>query len=94
MSSVRKEKDTVAFMIRFYCRRKHGGRDLCPECRELLEYAERRLDMCPFGDSKKSCRHCRIHCYRPEMRERIREVMRYSGPRMFLFSPLEALKHI
>lgn len=99
MSRISKEKATVEFMIRFYCRRKHRrngdhGEGLCPECRELMEYAVQRLDRCPYGEKKKACRHCSIHCYRPDMRERIRAVMRYSGPRMFFFSPIQALKHI
>lgn len=81
-------------MIRFYCKRKHKTEGLCEECSRLLEYALKRLESCPFGDRKKACRHCKIHCYKPEMRKKVREVMRYSGPRMFLFSPIEALKHI
>lgn len=28
------------------------------------------------------------------MRERIRRVMRYSGPRMLLYRPLEYLRHL
>lgn len=94
MQKIRKEKDTVEFMIRLYCRRRHGAEGLCAECKDLLRYSQARLDSCPFGDSKKSCRKCSIHCYSPEMREKIREVMRYSGPRMFFYSPFEAFRHI
>ena len=94
MQKIRKEKDTVEFMIRLYCRRRHGAEGLCSECEDLLRYSQARLDSCPFGVSKKSCRKCSIHCYSPEMREKIREVMRYSGPRMFLYSPFEAFRHI
>lgn len=67
---------------------------LCAECEALLRYSQARLDSCPFDGSKKSCRKCSIHCYSPEMREKIREVMRYSGPRMFFYSPFEAFRHI
>ncbi len=81
-------------MIRLYCRRKEGNEELCDECRGLLNYAYNRLDRCPFGNDKKSCRHCRIHCYSPEMRMRIRNIMRYSGPRMILYAPLEILRHL
>ena len=55
---------------------------LCPECAALLDYALRRLDSCRFGDGKPSCRKCPVHCYRADMRERIRTVMRWAGPRM------------
>ena len=93
MSKIEKEKRIVGIMIRVYCRHKEGNRQLCDDCRELLEYAEARLSRCPFGDNKTSCRKCRVHCYRPEMREKIRAVMRYSGPRMLIYAPLEFLKH-
>lgn len=32
-------------------------------------------------------------CYAPEMRERIREVMRYSGPHMLIRHPLLVVRH-
>ena len=34
------------------------------------------------------------HCYKPEMRERIRQVMRYSGPRMITKHPVAAIRHL
>lgn len=40
---------------------------------------------------KTKCHKCSVHCYMPEMRERIKEVMRYSGPRMLLHHPVEAM---
>lgn len=81
-------------MIRIYCRWKEGNRALCPDCEALTAYAAERLSRCPFGEHKTSCRKCTVHCYRSDMRERIREVMRYSGPRMLLFSPVAAVRHI
>lgn len=80
-------------MIGLYCRKKEGNRELCPSCRELLEYAQARLDHCRFGDGKSSCRKCPVHCYKPEMRRRIQAVMRFSGPRMLIYAPLETLRH-
>ena len=47
---------------------------LCPECAALLDYALKRLDSCRFGNGKPSCRKCPVHCYRADMRERIRTV--------------------
>ena len=81
-------------MIRLYCRKKEGNSELCPECRELLDYALLRLSRCKFGEKKTSCKRCPIHCYKPDMRQRMREVMRYSGPRMLFYEPLEAIRHI
>lgn len=91
-----KEKRTVSLMIRIYCRGKEKNEwgKLCPHCSELEAYAHRRLDMCKYGNDKSFCKQCPTHCYKPEMRARIREVMRYSGPRMFLYAPLEAVRHL
>lgn len=90
-----REKRTVALMIRLYCRRKHGAaKKLCPECEALTQYALLRSDKCPFTETKSFCSNCRVHCYKPEMRERIREVMRFSGPRMLLYHPVTAARHV
>ena len=76
------------------CQVGHGGPGLCGECRELLEYSLARLDHCKFGNAKTKCHKCPVHCYRPDMREKIRTVMRFSGPRMLLYHPLEALRYL
>ena len=91
---IAEEKASVELMIRTYCRRKEGNRQLCAECSEMLDYALRRLDRCKFGGNKPTCRKCPVHCYRPDMRERIRRIMRWSGPRMLLFHPCMAVKHL
>lgn len=84
-------------MIAVYCRKHHrpaADGNLCEECRSLLEYALARLDRCQHGNRKTSCRRCPVHCYSPANRERIRDVMRYVGPRMILIHPLMALRHL
>lgn len=93
MSKIEREKQTVLYMIRLYCRKKEGNATLCESCRELLHYALTRLEHCPYGEGKGACRHCPAHCYKPAMRERIRRVMRFAGPRMLLHAPWAALKH-
>jgi len=91
---IHREKRVVSAMIRHYCRLRHGGgEELCDECRELARYADRRLDRCPFQEGKTNCARCPVHCYQPEMREKIREVMRTIGPRMPVLHPLMALRH-
>lgn len=94
MSRIEREKKTVESMIRLYCRRKEKNKSLCPACAGLLRYACNRLDHCPWGERKTTCKHCVIHCYAPEMRERMREVMRFAGPRMLFYSPFAALRHL
>ncbi len=92
---LRRERRTVAAMVALACRDLHGGRDgLCPGCAELLDYAARRIERCPFGDGKPACAACPVHCYRPEPRERMRTIMRYAGPRMPWRHPLLALAHL
>jgi len=81
-------------MIALYCHKHHNiGDGLCPECQALVEYAHLRLDHCKFGERKPSCQKCPVHCYQPEMREAIRKVMRYAGPRMFWHHPLAAIRY-
>lgn len=81
-------------MIDIYCRAHHAaGATPCDECGRLLEYAFCRLDRCPFGADKTPCARCPVHCYSPAMRERIKEVMRYAGPRMLYRHPILALLH-
>ena len=87
---------TIAAMIAITCRDLHGGRRgaLCAGCSELALYARDRLARCPYGDDKPACMRCPIHCYRPEMRERVRLVMRHAGPKMLLRHPVLALLHL
>jgi Nitrous oxide-stimulated promoter len=89
-----REFQTVQLMISLYCRKKHHQQNLCNQCRELLEYASERISRCRFGEQKPVCRKCTIHCYKAEMREKIRAVMRFSGPGMIVYHPLIALNHL
>lgn len=89
-----KENQVIEQMIALYCRKQHKGNELCPDCSNLTEYARMRNEKCPFMETKTFCSNCRVHCYQPEMRERIRQVMRYSGPRMLLYHPVLAIRHL
>jgi len=81
-------------MIDIYCRgRHHPAEALCAECQELSAYALQRIDRCPYQEDKPTCAKCPIHCYKPAMREQVRQVMRYAGPRMLLYHPLLAISH-
>ena len=93
-SRIAREKRTVSAMVSMYCRGIHGGRNLCRDCKELLHYSLRKLDVCPFRDSKPTCARCKVHCYESSMRVRMRSVMRYSGPRMFFRHPVLAIAHV
>jgi hypothetical protein len=93
-SRIGREKQTIRAMIGMYCHNRHGKVDgLCVDCAELMDYAVCRLDRCPFGADKTACARCPVHCYSPAMRTRIKEVMRYGGPRMLWRHPILALLH-
>ena len=98
-----KEKKLIPVMIAKHCRGRHKAErksqcvrrcEVCAECKELTEYALFRLDKCPFKVKKRFCSFCKIHCYRPDMREKIKAVMKYSGPRMFASHPIFAISHV
>jgi len=90
-----RERRTLRLMIRLSCRQRHGqSAGLCAPCQELADYALARLDKCVFHADKPTCANCPVHCYKPAMRERVREVMRYAGPRMLLHHPVLALLHL
>ena len=75
-----REQAILDRFITIFCAARHGAKDgrLCAECEELAVYARERLERCPHHP-KPSCKKCLTHCYKPAYRERIREVMRFSG---------------
>ena len=97
------EAEVMSMMIGIYCRGHHHANrcatsesepSLCPDCRRLLTYARSRIAACPRMDVKSFCSACPVHCYSHEMREKVREVMCWSGPRMLLHHPLMTLHHM
>lgn len=95
MTRLEREAKTIGEMIGLYCRVQHGGRDgLCAECTALRDYAFLRVNRCRFGADKPVCAKCPVHCYKPDMRERVRDVMRWAGPRMLVHHPLLAVRHL
>ncbi|MGI5058798.1 nitrous oxide-stimulated promoter family protein [Treponema pectinovorum] len=88
-------------MIQIYCKGVHknkaamkGEEFLCPECKQLTDYVKLRVSKCPFMETKTFCAMCKVHCYKKDMREQIKIVMRYAGPRMLKYHPILALKHV
>lgn len=81
-------------MVKIYCKNHHNGKPLCPECIKLQDYALERLKNCPFKGDKPVCSKCHIHCYQDDYRDKIRRVMRYSGPKMLTKHPLLAINHL
>lgn len=93
------EAMVVTELIQLYCHDKHKGRsknakNMCSECQALDAYAQSRIRQCPFMTSKTFCSNCKAHCYDPEEREAIRQVMRYAGPRLLLKRPILVIHHM
>ncbi|MPQ43511.1 nitrous oxide-stimulated promoter family protein [Clostridium tarantellae] len=94
MERIEREKRTIELMIRIYCKKKHNCKDnLCDECSQLLEYSLKRLSYCKFGNNKSTCAKCTIHCYKKDMKDKIKKVMKFSGPRLIIYNPIELIKH-
>ncbi len=101
---IERERRTLAAMIAIYCRDHHQTQrpqqtaadpsPECADCAELLRYANQRLDVCVFGESKMPCSDCTVHCYSSTRRARIVEVIDYAEPRLPLRHPWLGLMHL
>lgn len=65
---------------------------VCNDCRDFLLYAFERRLRCPLDD-KPACKHCQVHCFKPGHRERVREIMRFSGQHLIRRGRLDLLWH-
>lgn len=88
------EKNIIAKMIMIYCRGNKHEQTLCDKCKELVDYAQQRIDACKYGEQKTFCSKCTVHCFKPDKREEVRKVMRYSGKRIIFYHPVMAIKHL
>ena len=93
MDHLQRESLTMEKMVGIYCSAHHDASDLCGDCSRFLEYAEVRLEKCPYGEDKPTCANCPVHCYKKEFREQARAIMRYAGPRMLLRHPILTISH-
>ncbi len=90
----KRELDVIRTMIQIYCKGNHKNKTgLCEDCEELLNYAAVRIEKCPFTEEKTFCSHCKVHCYKQDMRAKVKDVMRYAGPRMLFVKPHLVVMH-
>ena len=94
MNRIEREKQTVLRMIELYCRHRLKQDTMPDEYLHLAEFACSRLDHCKYGENKTACKDCPTHCYAPKEREQIRKIMRWAGPRMIFYSPIDAIRHL
>lgn len=93
-SRIETEKAMLRRMVRLYCRHRLGLPAASPAYEALADYAAQRLERCRWGEGKPACKVCPVHCYAPRQREEIRKIMRWVGPRMFLWAPAAAFRHL
>ena len=86
------EYEIVCEMIDLYHRKNDKFSD--GDISDLKAYVKSKLSSCPHGSNKPFCSYCKIHCYEPVRREKIREVMRFSGPRFIFYRPGKSIKHL
>jgi len=92
---IKRERKTIDKMINLYCNINHGTQNiLCADCQTLKDYAFQRLLNCPFHENKPVCANCSVHCYKQDMREKIKQVMRFSGPKIFFRHPYLSVLHL
>ena len=65
---------------------------LCPECSRLLTYGLTMRVKCPH-DPKPMCKKCETQCYKGDYKEKIREVMKFSGIYLVKHGRLDMLYH-
>jgi hypothetical protein len=65
---------------------------VCDECRDFVLYAFDRRLRCPLQE-KPACKHCQVHCFKPGHREKVREIMRFSGQYLIRRGRLDLLWH-
>ena len=73
---------------------KHWKKHVCKECFALLDYACFELDYCKSGEKKPTYKKSSIYCYKPVIKEQMRETMLYAGPHMFSHYPIATIRHI
>ncbi|MBC6712985.1 nitrous oxide-stimulated promoter family protein [Treponema sp. Marseille-Q3903] len=96
----KKEEYIVTQMIAIYCKKNHRElydrrtKKLCPECEQIAKYSVERSEHCPHIKEKTFCSNCTTHCYSPQMRDKIKKIMRFSGPRIIFYHPVLAIWHL
>jgi len=68
------------------------GVQLCEFCSELLSYGMRKRFRCPHNP-KPMCKKCHTQCYNRKYKQKVAEVMRFSGPYLIKRGRLDLLYH-
>ncbi len=88
------EKDTLQKMVTLYCRHRLKVKYIPESYEQLIAYAFRQLERCRWGAKKPNCHQCKVHCYAPDKRRQVREIMKWAGPRMIIYAPMKAMRYL
>ena len=88
------EKETLREMVTLYCRHRLKATSMPEPYEQLVDYAYKRLERCRWGTKKPNCHQCRVHCYAPDKRQQVREIMKWAGPRMIIYAPIKAMRYL
>ena len=92
---IAKDVETIRIMTEIFCHAHHDTKEgMCPECEDFYLYAVKRLACCPFGEKKPVCGSCKIHCFGKGYKEKAKEIMAFSGPRLILKHPYLSFRHL
>ncbi len=82
------------FSFRLYDLKEIDQREilLCPDCTRLLTYGLTMRLRCPH-DPKPMCKKCETQCYKGDYKERIREIMKFSGMYLIKHGRVDLLYH-
>ena len=90
-----REKRTVALMIRLYCRKKHGTKKIfVPNAKHFRSMRCSAVINAPLWKPRPFALTAVCIVTSRKCVKKIREVMRFSGPRMILHHPVMAVRHV
>lgn len=86
--------EKAAFSFKLYDLKEIAKRDLslCPDCSKLLTYGLTMRLKCPH-DPKPMCKKCETQCYKGDYKEKIKEIMKFSGMYMVKHGRVDLLYH-
>jgi len=82
------------FIFKLFDIKEIGNKEipLCSDCTRLLTYGLTMRLKCPH-DPKPMCKKCETQCYKGEYKEKIREIMKFSGIYMIKHGRVDMLYH-
>lgn len=83
----------VRGMTLLYCKRMHGGHDLCPQCAALIEFETQRISQCSGKEEGVSCLKCTRQCYPDAVRLKLNHIIRWAEPKMHWRKPILLARH-